>query len=161
MKSKSILVAIVLSTSTLFNSVSIVSAKDSGGVPNICHYYSDNNYENYSFRCYSDMKPKGGAISSLSATPSGFHISKYIKHNHRLLPIAKESINNFARDLESAKANFAAYKISLAVAVISWETVVGSVLAGAAAVHEADAAKANWSSSRNNLAQAYNHIYGM
>lgn len=135
-------------------SIILAAANDSGGIPEISHYYG--NYKTYNFFSYNDFKiwtswgPDGSHVSKTNVSISGPYTS-----------LAISNINAFATSHASMKYNLAQTLIALGVAAVTWETVVGLVGSGLTGAASAAGVVNDRSQARSSLKQAYNYIQRM
>lgn len=130
------------------------SIMDSGGVPEISHYYDDGSYNRYYFNSYSDIRIQW----TMDIKPSGSHISKSALRTNPMFYSAKSAVDSFEDNYDDYNFNVKATMIALGLTAISWETLVGAIAAGAAAGQTAAAAVDSYNDAKEDVNDAYSYI---
>ncbi|WP_246772975.1 hypothetical protein, partial [Paenibacillus polymyxa] len=134
-----------LSTSTP-NSFAIAASSDTGGVPQISHYYG--NYTTYSFDTYSKLTATFG--------PGGNHASATGNINNTYVNRAMNTIDRFSDHYASFRDNLSLFSASLGGVVLTWETLIGGIVSGVGAVSAAILARGYYNDCNSDLNDIYN-----
>lgn len=132
---------------------------DTGGYSQFCHYYDASDYTNYYFACYDDMSFTG--VGDFQAVPTGNHVSKNTTVSNTYFMPAKVTVDSFKDNMSDFVLNYASLILTLGVAAVTWETILGVIASGTAAAILAVNVVNNWNDAEHDLEDAYGYISNM
>lgn len=130
-----------------------MSARDSGGVPSLGHYYDNGDYKNYYFASYSGMTVGGSA--------DGNHIGKNTTNTNTYFNRAADTLDILYGDHQTylwAKATLSGLVVAFPFTVIGMITAIG---AGGAIGMAAAQVYSAYQSVNGDLSKAYGYISQM
>ncbi|MFB5266014.1 hypothetical protein ACE41H_04320 [Paenibacillus enshidis] len=130
------------------SNLSIAAAQDSGGVPEISHYYGD--YTTYTFNTYSEL--------TKTFRPGGNHASATGRISNSYVVRAMNTMDLFSDHYGSFRDNMALFSAAIGGVVVTWETLIGGVISGSGAVASAIAAYNDYNDCNDDLERAYNYV---
>lgn len=131
-----------------------MSTMDSGGIPEISHYFDDGKYKNYTFKSYSDIKLQW----TMDIKPDGSHIHKIFGSSNPFFYLAKSEVDSFENNYNDYNFNVKATMVALGVTAISWASLVGLIGSGSAAAMSAAEAVDAYNDAQDDVRSAYNYI---
>ncbi|MCR8845045.1 hypothetical protein NQ117_15285 [Paenibacillus sp. SC116] len=141
----------------------IQARSDTGGIPALCHYYSNSAMTSYSFACYQSMNYNWVGNGNGHGEPEGKNIQKTgIKPSNQWFAVAKNSIDLFDNSYSDYRR---AYAFTLAeAAAIGWTGVIwawspaGWVAAGGPLAVSAGIVISDFKGAVDDLEKAYTYV---
>jgi len=135
---------------------------DTGGIPAICHYYSNSALSSYSFGCYESMNYNWIGNGNGQGEPEGRNIQKVGIKSSSQFAVAKNGVDLFDNGYASFRQ---AYAVTLAAAATAgWSGIiwawspVGWIVGASPVAASAGVTISNFNSAKSQLGKAFMYI---